>query len=213
MPLSVSIFATPFVIRLLGAEGYGVLILVALIPTYLGFADFGMGMAATRFTSEAFAAGDPEREARTVRTAAVISLCVSIPVAALIFGFSDSLISLFKVPDHLAWEAALALKVTAVTFVVNFLNAIFNTPQWLGSDVSETGSPPIRSAGIVATSIVIYLGCGILWPFVYSLRPLTLAGHILISGRLPHPFRHHYDRSLIRPLLTFGGAGSSALRA
>lgn len=39
-PLGVSLITTPFVIRMFGAEGYGVLILVALIPTYLGFADF-----------------------------------------------------------------------------------------------------------------------------------------------------------------------------
>ena len=211
VPLSVSLVATPFVIRLLGAEGYGVLILVALIPAYLGFADFGMGMAATKFTSEAFAAGDPEREARTVRTAAVISLCVSIPVAVLIFGFSGPLISLFKVPGHLAWEASLALKFTAITFVVNFLNAIFNTPQLarLRMDLNTLTASGFRSAGIVATPIVIYLGGGILGAVsvLLSAALLTLAGHMFISGRLlPSLFDITIDRSLIRPLLTFGGA-------
>lgn len=71
-PLGVSLVATPFTIRLLGAEGYGVLILVGLIPTYLGFADLGMGFASTKFGSEAYAAGDTVKEARTVRTAAVL---------------------------------------------------------------------------------------------------------------------------------------------
>lgn len=57
-PLAVSLVATPFVIRLLGAESYGVLILIGLIPTYLGFAAFGMSMASTKFGSEAYAEGD-----------------------------------------------------------------------------------------------------------------------------------------------------------
>src|SRR4029079_17936834 len=72
-PIAFSFVATPFTIRLLGAEGYGVLILVGLIPSYLGFADFGMGLGSTKFASEAYAAGDGEREARIVRTAALIA--------------------------------------------------------------------------------------------------------------------------------------------
>ncbi len=46
-PMAVTLIATPFTIRLLGSEGYGVFVLVALIPTYLGFADFGMGLGST----------------------------------------------------------------------------------------------------------------------------------------------------------------------
>ena len=128
-PLAVSLVATPFTIRLLGAEGYGVLILVGLIPTYLGFADLGMGIASTKFGSEAYAAGDADKEARTVRTAAVLSLALSIPFAILIFVLSGWLATLFNVPEHLHAEASLALKVAAFTFVLNFLNSIFNTPQ------------------------------------------------------------------------------------
>ncbi|MBK7801073.1 MAG: oligosaccharide flippase family protein [Chloracidobacterium sp.] len=100
-PLGVSLFTTPFVIRLLGSEGYGVLILVGLIPTYFAFADFGMGIASTKFASEAYAAGDSEKEARTVRTAALIALIVSLPVAAAIFIFSNAAIAAFNVPAHL----------------------------------------------------------------------------------------------------------------
>src|SRR5690606_33735012 len=76
-PLAVFLLTTPFTIRLLGAEGYGVLILVGLIPTYLAFADFGMSMASTKFGSEAYAEGDEEKEARIVRTAALIALMSS----------------------------------------------------------------------------------------------------------------------------------------
>src|SRR5438270_5493921 len=46
--------ATPFVIRLLGAEQYGVLSLINVMIGYLAFADMGMGMASTRFGGEAF---------------------------------------------------------------------------------------------------------------------------------------------------------------
>src|SRR5690606_19788284 len=128
-PLAVSLVTTPFTIRLLGAEGYGVLILVGLIPTYLGFADFGMSMASTKFGSEAYAEGDEEKEARIVRTAALIALMSSVPVATLLILFAGSVISLFNVPPDYIAEATLALRLAAVTFVINILCGIFNTPQ------------------------------------------------------------------------------------
>ncbi|HEV8593740.1 MAG TPA: hypothetical protein VGQ55_16665, partial [Pyrinomonadaceae bacterium] len=72
-PLAVSFFTTPLIIRMLGSEGYGVVVLVGLIPTYLTFADVGMGFASTKFGSEAFGQGAGDREAEIVRTAALIA--------------------------------------------------------------------------------------------------------------------------------------------
>ncbi|MEO5858939.1 MAG: oligosaccharide flippase family protein, partial [Pyrinomonadaceae bacterium] len=208
-PLAFSLVTTPFVIRMLGAEGYGVLILIGLIPGYFGFADFGMSIASTKFGSEAYAANDPEREARVVRTAAVITLVASLPVAAAIVGFSGWIVTLFNVPEHLQAEAALALKFAAVTFVVNFLNGIFNTPQLarLRMDLNTFVTSGFRIVGIVATPIVIYLGGGILGAVMVLMIAsiLTLAGHIYTSGRLlPRLFDLTIDRRVIRPMLNFG---------
>jgi len=210
-PLGVSLFTTPFVIRLLGSEGYGVLILVGLIPTYFAFADFGMGIASTKFASEAYAAGDSEKEARTVRTAALIALIVSLPVAAAIFIFSNAAIAAFNVPAHLQSEANLALKLASVTFVIGFLNNIFNTPQLtrLRMDLNTFVNSGYRMLGLIATPIVIYLGGGILGAVAVLLivALLTLAAHLYVSGKLlNHLFQFTLDRTLIRPMLNFGGA-------
>src|SRR4030095_2112419 len=53
-----TLVATPFVIRLLGSESYGVLALVNVLIGYLAFADMGMGLAATRFGAEAHSRSD-----------------------------------------------------------------------------------------------------------------------------------------------------------
>ena len=45
--LLVALAATPFVIRALGPERYGVLALMHLLNACLGFSDFGMGIAST----------------------------------------------------------------------------------------------------------------------------------------------------------------------
>ncbi|MGH9949771.1 MAG: oligosaccharide flippase family protein [Pyrinomonadaceae bacterium] len=214
-PLGISLFTTPFTIRLLGVEGYGVLILIGLIPTYFAFADFGMGIASTRFASEAYAAGDSEKEARTVRTAALIALIVSIPIAAAIFIFSNAAIAAFNVPQNLQSEANLALKLASITFVINFLNSIFNTPQLtrLRMDLNTLVNSGFRMLGLMATPIVIYLGGGISGAVAILLLValLTLVAHICVSGKLLNQlFQFTFDKTLIRPMLKFGGALSFA---
>ena len=210
-PLLVSLVTTPFVIRMLGAEGYGVFILIGLIPTYFGFADFGMSIASTKFGSEAYAANDPDREARVVRTAAVIAFLASLPVALAIALLSGGIITLFNVPDHLRGEASFALKFAAVTFVVSFLNGILNTPQLarLRMDLNTLVTSGFRIIGIAATPIVIYLGGGILGAVVvlFVASVLTLVGHLYVSGRLlPTLFDITLDSRAVRALVRFGSA-------
>lgn len=209
-PLAVSIIATPFTIRLLGAESYGVLILIGLIPTYLGFADFGMSMASTKFGSEAYAEGDQEKEARIIRTAALIALMTSVPVAAGLMIFAPRIVGLFSVPEHLFADAVFALRLAAITFVVNFLCGIFNTPQLarLRVDLNTAINTIPRMLGLIATPIVIYLGYGIVGAVASLLAAslLQLAGHLWVSRRLLPPLIGiGIDTAALRPLSRFGG--------
>ncbi len=210
-PLVVSIVATPFVIRLLGAEGYGVFILIGLIPTYLGFADVGMSMASTRFGSEAFGEGDREKEARVIRTAAMIAMSVVIPAALLIMIFAPHLITLFNVPDAFRGEALLALRLASITFVINFLCMIFNSPQLarLRMDLNTMINAGSRILGIIAIPIVLYLGFGIVGAVSVLLAAsvLNLFGHLTVSRRLlPELLGLSIDRAMVPRLLKFGGA-------
>ncbi len=211
LPLGVSLITSPIVIRLLGAEGYGVLILVVLIPTYVSFADFGMGMASTKFGSEAYASGSQEKEARVVRTAALIALLTSLPVATVIFFLSGTLIGWFNVPERLFEEASLSLKLAAVALVLNVLCLIFNTPQLtrLRMDLNTLVNAGFRILGAIAIPIVIYLGGGIAGAMLVLIvvSTLTLLGHIFVSGRLLRElFQMSIERAAIRPMLKFGGA-------
>src|SRR5258706_16023182 len=68
-----TLVATPFVIRLLGVPGYGVLALVQVLIGYLSVADMGMGTASTRFGSVAHARGDDEGEAAAIWSSLAIA--------------------------------------------------------------------------------------------------------------------------------------------
>jgi O-antigen/teichoic acid export membrane protein len=210
LPLAVAFLATPFTIRLLGAEGYGALVFIALIPSYLAFADFGMGIASTKFGSEAFAKGEGDLEARIVRTASLVTLFFSVPLALLVIAFSERLAVAFNVPDILLHAASLGLKITAVAMVVNLLNGILNTPQLarLRMDVNAAVTASFRVLSLILTPVVIYLGWGLVGVALVQLGAaiLTFAGHIYFSGRLlPRLYGWTIESSYIKILLNFGG--------
>src|SRR5207248_2192807 len=70
--LVASLVATPFVLRGLGPEAYGVYAIVQVMIGYLAVADIGMGDASTRFAAAAFARGDRQEEASALWTSLVI---------------------------------------------------------------------------------------------------------------------------------------------
>lgn len=209
-PLAVSLVTTPFTIRLLGAEGYGVFILLGLIPNYFLFADFGMSMASTKFGSVAFAEGDGDKEARIVRTAALIAMLTSAPIALALILLSGPILTIFNVPENFRAEAVVALRIAALTLVVNFLCGIFNTPQLarLRMELNTLINAGSRIAGLIAMPVVLYLGYGVVGAMAVLLAAgvINLTGHILVSGRLlPDLFGFSIDREQFTALLKFGG--------
>lgn len=211
LPLSVSLFTTPFVIRLLGSEAYGVFVLVLLIPSYFNFADLGMSLASTKYGSEAYAQGLRVKEGEVVRTAALISFTTSLPIGLILFLFSSPIIKWLNTPENLQAEASLALKFAAVAFVLNLLSTIFNTPQLsrLRMDLNAIITGGVRILGLIATPIVLYFGGGVALALLVLMVSsiLALAGHIIVSGRLLNElYRLSINRDIIKPLLKFGGA-------
>jgi len=208
-PMLVAFVATPFTIRFLGSEGYGVLILIGLIPQYFSFADFGMGLAATKFGSEAYGRGDDEGEARTVRTAALIALCSTLPVATAIFVLSPWIAAFFNVPAHLLAEASLALRFSAATLVLGALGGILNAPQLarLRMDINSLVNAIPKILMMALTPVVLYFGGGLLGAVLVGFfgSIAILLGHVVFSSRLlPHLAGLSIAREQLRPLLIFG---------
>jgi O-antigen/teichoic acid export membrane protein len=209
LPLAVSFISTPFIIRFLGAESYGVLLLVGLIPTYFSFADLGMGVASTKFASEAFGQGDTQKEAQVVWTATTIALIASLIVAIPILIFSNQIVASLNVPEHLLTQASIALRIAAVAFVLGIVGSVVNSPMLsrLRMDLNTITSAVPKILLAAVTPFILYLGGGIIgavsWAFVVGVA--TLAVVVYFSGRLlPSMFRAGINRDLFRPLLKFG---------
>lgn len=211
LPLAVSFISTPFIIRFLGSEAYGVLLLVGLIPTYFSFADFGMGVASTKFAAEAYGQGDEKKEAEVVWTATAISAISALIVAIPVFLFSYQIVRLLNVPEHLLSTASIALKIASCSFFLGILASVLNSPMLarLRMDLNMLTSaiPKILLAAV--TPFILYFGGFIVeavsWAFIVSIAALAVVFYF--SGRLlPRLFQPRFNRDLVRPLVKFGGA-------
>lgn len=217
-PMLFTFIASPIVIRLLGSEAYGVLILVGLIPLYFSFADFGMGLASTKFSSEEFAVGDSRREAAVVWTSVSIALTSCLPVGIALFVFSGWIVNYFNVPEHLYFQASTGLKLAAVGFVVGILSSVMNSPLLarLRMDlVTVIGTIP-RIIVVIATPIALYLGFGIVGAVLLTLISaiVVFAFQLYFSGKLlPELFRTGANWDMLGPLYKFGGSWVIAMIA
>jgi O-antigen/teichoic acid export membrane protein len=210
-PFAVSFIATPFVIRFLGAESYGVLLLIGLIPTYFLFADFGMGIASTKFASEAYGEGDRTKESETVWTAAFVAFATSLTVAVPLVLFSSRIIGWLNVPERLREVASTGLKISSAAFLVGILALILNSPMLarLRMDLNASTQALSKILLSAGTPLVLYLGGGLVgavaWSFVVAVIGLATV-FILSRSLLPELIRPTFNRDLLGPMLKFGGS-------
>ncbi|MCO6512358.1 MAG: oligosaccharide flippase family protein [Aridibacter famidurans] len=214
-PLAISLVTTPITIRLLGAEGYGVLILVTLTFTYLGFADFGMAVASTKFGAEAYGEGSPDREGRIIRTAALIASVFTIAIAIPCLLLTEEIIGIFSVPAHYFGDAVFGFRIAVLTFILNVFAGVLNTPQLarLRFDLNTAINATTRILGIIATPIVIWMGYGItgVLAALFCASLLNLTAHLIVSrSLLKSLFETTIERSLVGALLRYGGGLSLA---
>jgi O-antigen/teichoic acid export membrane protein len=204
--------ATPFVIRLLGAPGYGVLALVHVLIGYLSFADMGMGTASTRFGSMAHAQGDDQGEATAIWSALVLAAVPAMTIAlALALGARPFVEQVLRLPSNLHQPAVIAVRLAALGFLARAIAGVLNTPAVvrLRMDLVVLITSGTATAQIVLVPVVLYLGGG-LTGAVEVVAGVAIATALLFAmigmRLLPQLRRPHISRGLLKPLARFGGA-------
>lgn len=208
-PLALTFITTPILLRLAGAENYGVIALLNVLPQYLYFTDLGMVMASTKFGSEYFSRGDIEGEGRVIRSAALFSLILSVPAATLMVIFSREIAIFFSVPGHLLDDGSIAVKLAAANLVVYLLGSIFNSPQLarLRMDLNSVTIIVTRLIAQIGLPLAFYFGYGIVGAAVVTLvgGVVNLVAQFLISySMLPTLAGTSVERSAAKPMLHFG---------
>lgn len=74
---------TPFIIRTLGNEEYGLYLLIGSLAAYLGVLDFGLNNAVTRYVAQCAAKRDRQEEAGFLGAALVVNALASVAIIGL----------------------------------------------------------------------------------------------------------------------------------
>jgi O-antigen/teichoic acid export membrane protein len=125
-----AVITTPFIIRRLGSEAYGILTLMNVLIGYLAISDMGMGLTATRFSAGPHSRFDDQGEAVVVWTSALIAL-VPATITGLTFAFlADPIVNeLLRLPAEFRSESVVVIRLAAVGFVARTASSVLSAPQ------------------------------------------------------------------------------------
>jgi len=134
--LGVGLVLLPYMVWQLGAEKYGVLLIVQLfsISGLLAYTDIGLYNASTRYLTQFYAQGNFSDFRNLLMTSFVIFLFIGTLCALFVFTFSELLFSrVFQIPQEYAEQSRIGLTIYAVSFLFNFpafvLKAFYSSVQ------------------------------------------------------------------------------------
>lgn len=209
--LLASLIATPFVLRGLGDEAFGVYSVIQVVVGYFALVDFGMGDASTRFSGDAYARGDRRAEATTVWTALLVQLVPSLlAIGAVTVGARWLAVDVLQLPPGVQDAAITAFPIAGLALVVRNTAVVFNSPQSVRlryrnialinvvSGVTQVALVPvvIHAGGDLVDCIIVVAATNGL---ALALQ-LGYAMHLLPELRRPRA-----DLALARTLARYGG--------
>ena len=210
--LVLGLLVTPILVRGLGKEAYGTLVLATSAVLYLDLLKFGFGRATVKYVAESEALGDSERTRRTIST----SFLSLVAPATLVLAASPALAFLFPVlfdiPDSLVVPAMVIVVLTAVDLACSipsdtFGSALIGLQRYDLLNATLTATAIAQAA---AWTVILALDGGLIAIGAATLA-FDLAGqlarYLLVRKAVgpPVPRLRQFDRVLVKPLLTMSG--------
>lgn len=124
--VAVGFFLTPFIIRHLGRDGYGVWVLVGSFIGYYGLLNLGVGSAITRYISRYSAQNDSKSLNETANTALAMFCATGLIAIALSFLIAAPLADFFKVTPEHSEEFKRIVVVLGIATGLSFPSGVFS---------------------------------------------------------------------------------------
>jgi O-antigen/teichoic acid export membrane protein len=210
----IALVLTPFMIRELGEDGFGVWALAlsfSFLGGYASLADLGVETSAARYVAEARADGDAAAASETASSAmaffGLIALLATPLLAALAFPLTD----LFDVSDDLRNDAAACFALFAVQLLFEmparaFFAVVEGAQRYDVFQLIELARS-LSQAVLFVVALVLDLGLpGLGGGVVVSSLIVLVLGRIAARRIVPEVTfaRRHVSRSRFRELFSFG---------
>ena len=170
----VSFMLSPFVVRHLGADGYGVWSLAAGLVGYLSLLDFGIRQAVNRFVAHHRAVGEHDRSSDVVSVAARLFAMISVAVLVLASALAYLAPLIFNIPADYQHVARVIIILGGMTVSFALLGGVF------GGVVSGVERFDIQCILEVTVTSIRALGTIIVLSLGYKLIALS-AVHVVAS--------------------------------
>ncbi len=122
VPLLVNFASTPYLMRSLGEDAFGIQVLVNVVIGYLALMDLGIGLPLVKYLAEDRAKGDGKAASELLSTTLVLYTGLGIFGMLVAFGFSSYLAeSFFSIPEYLVDEAENVFQLAAAGFFATLL--------------------------------------------------------------------------------------------
>ena len=208
--IGLGFFLTPFIIRSVGADDYGLWLLVLSVTGYFYLADLGFGQAIVRYVAMERVDGRQKHLDQLVSTFLVVYSFLGIAVAAVALSLTPAFPTIFKVSSEQAAQSqfvmlAIGLAV-AVSIPLNLFGGYLQGHQRY--DLSNGVEWVASLANGVLTVLVLPLGYGLMALVVITVATNLAAGvaRLVLAIRLTPDLRiglHNFQPRLIREISSY----------
>jgi O-antigen/teichoic acid export membrane protein len=211
-PLFVALLTIPYVIHKLGVDRFGILSLAWVLLGYTNIFDLGMGRATTRFVAQALGKGEHDQVPRIAFTSLFVQVASGI-VGGSVLALLTPLLTgrLLRIPADLTGETRLTFWLLSasipVIFVTRNLRSLLEANQRF--DLIMAVQIPSSSINYLLPAVGAWVGYrlpGIIL-MMTAARLATVFVYLNLCFKVVPDLRRGVvvDRSLLRPLLYYGG--------
>jgi O-antigen/teichoic acid export membrane protein len=209
--LGTSFITTPYIVNKLGADSYGVVILLSTILGYLNFLDLGLSGALTRYLTECASVHDWERFRRLLWSSLIFYVSISSIVATLLVLIpSQSILHVINIPPSLHNAFMIAFLIGIAAWVIGFLTLPPRAVLWAYHRLDMASFSVLISGALqpILTVTALFLGYGIVGVSIATLltHVTVLITTIWMSTRLHRSWgKPIWDPQSLKPLFRHGG--------
>ena len=161
--ITIILLTTPFIVRKLTEEGYGVFALLTGLVGYYSLLDLGLGQGVTKFVAEYKANGDIDGINQAINAAIWIQVIVGLIVSSLLALFASDILSLLHVTPQYWADAKVSLYASAIGFFFTMVagtlgSALMGLQRY---DITSTVGGVTSSVLNILIVVALYNGFGL----------------------------------------------------
>lgn len=207
----VALFLTPYIIRHIGVDRFGIWAIVGVLTGYFGLLDFGIGTSFVKYISEFYAKEDYKKINQVVNTGFIFYSIFAVFIIALGFLTINPLLNFFKIPSDLYSEALFVFLLGIILFSISNALSVFGAVQTglQRMDITNKVVIAISIPNIAGTIFFLQRGYGLPGLMINNAIILAISSiiNIIIAFRvLPelrfNPFLSNKD--MLKKLVSFG---------